>query len=189
MIEYSDWYYLAKRGENKVISCILLMLDSDEEKRKVERLYERFNRLMYVVAYNIVQHHEDAEDVVLTSWIKIIRHLEKINEKEELQTKSFFVIVVERAAIDLCRKNKRRKEVYLEELESSPYLSVTDIAISNIEIMQWIHSLPKKYAEVLLLYYVNEFSQKEIADILGITVNSVAIRICRGRKLLQREYL
>lgn len=172
-----------------MIGCILMMLDADEEKRKVERLYERFNRLMYVVAYNIVQHHEDAEDVVLTSWVKIICHLEKINEKEELQTKSFFVIVVEHAAIDLCRKKNRRKEVYLDELESSPYLSVNDIGINNIEIMQWIHSLPKKYAEVLLLYYVNEFSQKEIADILGITVNSVAIRIYRGRKLLQKEYL
>lgn len=77
----------------------------------------------------------------------------------------------------------------MDELESSPYLSVNDIGINNIEIMQWIHSLPKKYAEVLLLYYVNEFSQKEIADILGITVNSVAIRIYRGRKLLQKEYL
>lgn len=167
-----------------MIGCILMMVDTAEERRKVERLYKQYNRLMYAIAYNILHHHEDAEDAVLASWEKIICHLDKINEKEKAKTKSFLILVVEHTAIDLCRKNKR-KEICLEELESSPYAATKDMKLNEVEVTQWIHSLPKKYAEALLMYYVNQLSQQEIADILDITVNSVAIRIHRGRKMLK----
>ena len=80
--------------------CIVMsMVDSPEDKRKVEKLYEKYHKLMYVVAYNILKHHEDAEDAVIESWKKIICHLDKINEIDCQETKSFFVIVVERTAI------------------------------------------------------------------------------------------
>ena len=47
---------------------VMDMADSPKDQRKIVKLYEKYNRLMYVIAYNIVQHHEDAEDVVLAAW-------------------------------------------------------------------------------------------------------------------------
>jgi RNA polymerase sigma-70 factor (ECF subfamily) len=108
-----------------IMLCVLInMVDTPEEKRKIEKLYEKYNRLMYAVAYNIMRHVHDAEDVVLESWEKIIRHLDKINEIDSQDTKNFIVIIVERTAIDLYRKNKKRKNVllHLSEFEGSPFL-------------------------------------------------------------------
>lgn len=90
---------------------VVSMADSPEDKRKIEKLYEKYHKLMYVIAYNILKHREDAEDAVIESWEKIIRHLDKINEIDCQETKSFFVIVVERTAIDYYRRNKKRNNV------------------------------------------------------------------------------
>lgn len=82
-------------------------VDTAAKKRKVEQLYEKYQKLMYVVAYHILNHHQDAEDAVLESWEKIIRHMDKIDHIDSPKTKSFLVILVERTSIDHYRKNKK----------------------------------------------------------------------------------
>lgn len=172
-----------------MLCMVMSMVDTPEDKRKVEKLYEKYHRLMYVVAYNILRNHEDTEDVVIESWEKIIRHLDKINKIDCQETKSFLVIIVERTAIDCYRKNKKHGNVrvLVEEYETSPYFVARDRALDNVELYQVIDRLPKKYSEVLLLYYVNGFNGKEIADLLGVKENAVMTRLSRGRKRLREE--
>lgn len=168
---------------------VMAMADSLDDKRKIEKLYEKYHKLMYVLAYNILKHHEDAEDAIIESWEKIIRHLDKINENDCQETKNFFVIVVERTAIDYYRRNKKRNnvQVMINEYEESPYFATKDKELENLELYQVLWQLPKKYSEVLILYYVNGFSGKEIADLLGIKEDAVMARLSRGRKRLKRE--
>lgn len=172
-----------------MLCLILSMADSPEEKRKVEKLYEKYHKLMYAVAYNILNHHQDAEDAVLASWEKIIRHLDKISEIDCQETKSFFVIVVERTSIDYYRKNKnqRKMQVLLDEYEESPFFATKDKELENSELYQVLRHIPKIYSEVLILYYVNGFSGKEIANLLGIREAAVMARLSRGRKRLGKE--
>lgn len=173
-----------------MLCVILSMVDSPEDKRKIEQLYEAYHRYMYAVAYHILHHHEDAEDTVLASWEKIIRHLDKITEIVCQETKAYIVIIVERTAIDLYRKNQRRgkREILLDEFEASPFYSTKDSGLEEIELSLWLRNLPKKYSEPAILYYVNGFSQKEIADLLDIKENAVTMRLHRARKMLGRGW-
>lgn len=173
-----------------MLCVILSMVDSPEDKRKIEQLYEEYHRYMYAVAYHILHHHEDAEDAVLASWEKMIRHLDKIKEIVCKETKSFIVIIVERTAIDLYRKNKRRgkRETLLDEVETLPFYATKDSGIEEIEVSLWLRNLPKKYSEPAILYYVNGFSQKEIADLMGIKENAVTMRLHRARKMLEEGW-
>lgn len=168
---------------------IMSMADSPEAKRKVEKLYEKYHKLMYALAYNILNNHEDAEDAVIESWEKIICHLDKINEIDCQETKSFLVIVVERTAIDYYRKNKKRSklQVLADEYEESPYFVTKDKAFEKLELYQVLRHIPKKYSEVLILHYVNGFTGKEIANLLGVTEDAVMARLSRGRKRLKKE--
>lgn len=175
-----------------IMLCVLInMVDTPEEKRKIEKLYEKYNRLMYAVAYNIMRHVHDAEDVVLESWEKIIRHLDKINEIDSQDTKNFIVIIVERTAIDLYRKNKKRKNVllHLSEFEESPFFAVKEDMFESIELYEVMRNMPKTYSDVLILYYINCLSTKEIADLLKIKVGTVEKRLSRGRKMLRKELM
>lgn len=166
------------------------MIDSPKDKRKVEQLYEKYHKLMYVLAFNILKHREDAEDVAIEAWEKVIRHLDKIKEIDCQETKSFLAILVERTAIDYYRKNKKRgkMQALIDEYESSPFYATTDTQLQNIEIMEIFRNLPKIYSDILLLYYVNGFTGKEIAEMFGIKEDAVMKRLSRGRKMLRKEF-
>lgn len=167
-----------------MLLLLLSMVDSQDEKEKIEMLFYTYQGLMYSVAYNILQHKQNAEDAVFSSWEKIICHLDKITEIESNQTKSFLVIVVERTAIDMYRKIRRNREISFE-FEENPYYAVKDSDIEEVDTIAWIHSLPKKYAEILMLYYVNHFTIAEIANLLCVTESTVSRRMEKARKMLK----
>ena len=52
-------------------------------------------------------------------------------------------------------------------------------------ILVHINKLDEKYREVILMRYINDFSPKEIAEILGQSENAVSVRINRGIKKVQ----
>ena len=109
--------------------CILLAsVDSPQDKRKLELLYEKYNRLMYVVAMRVLHHPQDAEDACLTSWEKVIKNLDKIDKIDCQKTKSFLVIIVERTAIDLYRKNQKKNQKVQEMDRYVNELGVSEIA-------------------------------------------------------------
>lgn len=167
---------------------LMMAIDSLEpaKARKVELLYEKYNGLMFAAAYKILGQKEDAEDAVFESWERIIKNIEKINEIDCKETRSFIVIITERISIDLYRKKGRRREIAVDNLEDHPFVLTNDREIMQAEDIAWIRSIPKKYSEALILHYVNGYSMKEIAGLLGIKEGSVASRISRGRKMLEK---
>ena len=167
--------------------CMLVaMVDSPEDKRKIEKLYEKYDSLMFQVARKILTVNEDVEDAVFSAWERIIKNIDKISEIECKETKNFVVIITERGSIDYYRKQKRRLDTVPLEDEVQPYLFTKENGFSDFETVEWIRSIPKKYAEVLVMFYVNEMSIKNIAEVLGIKEGSVASRLSRGRKLLEK---
>lgn len=186
-----------------MLVMLMAMVDSPEDKRKIEQLYEKYNRLMYTVAYRILGHHEDAEDAVLFSWEKIIRHIDKVpdipeeqndsSESENCQKicnkiKAFIVTIVERTAIDMYRKKKRNAEVGVDELEETPFVAVKESAYGEAEVRLILEKLPKKYAEVMFLYLVHDMTYQDICDVLGLSMSAVASRVMRGKEKI-REIL
>ena len=194
-----------------MLFLLMDMVDSPKQKRKIELLYDRYNRLMYTIAYRILNHHEDAEDAVLSSWEKIIRHLGQIpdlpeetgtgsadetendsadnkkivkNKKTCNKIKAFLVTVVERTAIDIYRKRKRIADVDLTEFEESAFFSSHEEAYADAEVKMVLEKLPKIYAEVMFLYFIYDFSYRDIADTLGLSETAVASRVMRGKQKL-----
>lgn len=170
-----------------MLCMIVSMVDSPEDKRKVEKLYEKYNGLMFAVAGKILTSKEDIEDAVLHSWEKIIKNIDKINKIDCKETKSFIVILTERVSIDHYRKLKREKTLSLDEYEESPYLFTTDREIEKYETIEWFRTIPKRYCEVLIMFYVNGLSTKEIAKVLGIKEGSVSSRLSRAREIIKKQ--
>ena len=165
--------------------CLLIAsVDAPEEKRKIEQLYEKYNRLMYSIAYKSLRNSYDAEDAVFSSWEKVIKNIDKIGEVDAPETKGFLVVVVKHTIIDMCRKKKKMGEVSLDEVEAVD----SDVtAHETMEAMEMIDKLPQKNKEVLILFYCNELSIKEIAATLGLREGSVASRLSRARKMVMEQ--
>ena len=73
----------------------LSLIDSLEDKRKFERLYIAYKQTMYYVANRILKDSYAAEDAVHQAFLRIINHLEKIDESDCRKTKAFLVVVTE----------------------------------------------------------------------------------------------
>ena len=159
--------------------------------RQFEQFVATERGMLVRLAMNILHHPEDAEDACLTSWEKVIKNLDKIDKIDCQKTKSFLVIIVERTAIDLYRKNqkKNQKVQEMDEFETSPFFCKHESGYGESEMMEVFHKIPKLYAEVLILRYVNELGVSEIAELLNIKQNAVSKRIARGIAIIRKEWL
>lgn len=85
----------------------LAMVDSDEEKDLVEKLYNTYKNTLFNICFAIVRNRTDAEDAVHDTFIRIIDNLCKIKDVDSPQTKAFCIVIARNAAVDILRKNKK----------------------------------------------------------------------------------
>ena len=171
-----------------MLFLLMDMVETPEEKRKTEALFNKYERLSYYVAAKILTNQQDIEDAVMDAWIKIIQNLDKISEISCPQTKSFVVIIVERTAINHLKWKKRHQsgEVAIEEYDGAPFFASADSELEDVEVYEILRGIPKTYSEVLILYYMHDYSLKEIADVFGISEEAAKKRLQRGRDELKK---
>lgn len=164
----------------------LALIDSPEDKRKFERLYIGYKQTMYYAANRILKNNHSAEDAVHQAFLRIIDHLEKIDENDCHKTKAFLVVITEHIAIDIYRKQKRENNLSYDELE----IYMTDDRnqpddCSN-EVTLAISQLPINYSTVLRLKFSQGYNDTEIAQLLHINEDNVRKRISRAKKKLSQ---
>ena len=144
-----------------------------------------------VVAMDVLHQREDAEDAVQNSIISMARHMDALGKVEDYRTISYICTVVRHAAIDIYRK-KGKGDASYDEMAAEP-AGILDIEQKICEeeginyIVAAINKLDEGYREVLSLFYLNELSPREIADVLNRPYNTIRSQINRGRKILRQS--
>lgn len=136
---------------------------------------------MLRLAMSILRHTQNAEDAV--SQAVILAYQKAHTLRDDVAVKQWLLTITARCCYDLLRRAKR--EVLINEMPeaSSPFLEPL-----GGTILEKLNRLPSQQAQVLTLYYYENYSVVEIAQILGIPRPTVSMRMSRGRKRL-RELL
>lgn len=151
----------------------LMMMDSQEDQSKFEKVYLTYRGLMYHVAYKILNNKHDAEDVVHSAFIKVAENIQKIGDPVYPKTQNYVVTIVENKAIDLYRANKRKNSsLYLDEISGIDVGSETHYARAfdwrNIEFSKkpfafsndeagftsfkaWLEDIKEKFGKTIVL--------------------------------------
>lgn len=178
-----------------IILAIILAIQDEETRSFVEQVYDNYSKQMYVIANDIVHNHYDAEDVVHDVIVRIIDKIEYFrvtNDEQEL--KKLIVIATRNIAINKYNSNKRRDKTFISttqvnqegvryEKESLDDIYSDDFEISeeNIKLLRdAIDKLDPKYRDVFVLMSQG-YSNKEISEIMNISVDNVRQRFCRGK--------
>lgn len=164
------------------------------ENHKFEQLYKQYKFTMLYAADQILQDQSLAEDAVQTAFMKIANNLHKIGELHCNKTRKFLLIIVTNVAKDMYNDRKRRSELpyspgYSDHEKESEIL-LEDIVISDESLnrmQECIAALDKKYADVLQLKCTYEYTESEIAQLLGISYDNVRVRLHRAKKKLRDE--
>ncbi len=152
----------------------------------ISALVAQYSTTLYRVAYSITRNAAEAEDAVQETFLRVLRHREKLGEIRDHRV--WLVRITWNVVLDRKRRAKARPETEdiadLVRTLPAKALTAEKSAISSQEharIMALIDSLPRKEREALLLSAVDELTTAQAAAVLGTTESSVRSRIFRAR--------
>lgn len=142
---------------------------------------ETYKDSLFSVAFNLCQNAADAEDVVQDTFLQYYMESKPFMDAQHIR--AWLIRVTINKAKNVNQSFWRRKSVPLEE-----YMETLTFETPEAEnLFGAVMTLPEKYRIVIHLFYYEDYSAKEIAEILHITEANVKVRLSRGRKLLKEK--
>ncbi len=153
-------------------------------------IYDQYYLKVRKYILHTVRNDWLADDLVQETFIRVNDNLENLRDPVKLQAWIF------RIAHNLCqdyfRQQGKTTHLGLEEVSEETVPSKAPTTQKELEqgqmrkcVFGLVNRLPESLRSVIILADVSEFNQKEIAEIMGITVENVKIRLHRARKKLK----
>ena len=145
---------------------------------------------LFRLAYSIVQHREEAEDIVEDTLIKIWERREELGELRSIESYSFTI----RKNMSLDRIEKKEMQNIPLDIETNDCADATygpDIQLEQSEqlqiIQQLFNHLPPTQRMVMQLRDIEGKTTAETAEILNITPANVKVLLLRARQYIRAE--
>jgi RNA polymerase sigma-70 factor (ECF subfamily) len=162
-------------------SGAFVTLDDDLEREFEDRLRESAT-LAFRVAYGVLRHRQDAEDVAQEAFAKAYRSFSQLKDRDRFR--AWLVRMTWRLAIDRWRSDRRRTAREQSwEMVSTP--SSEDVTLSRERAEQLWHAidaLPEKLRVVVVLSAIQEQDVNSIAKLLDLPEGTVKSRLYLARK-------
>ena len=157
---------------------------------------------LYNTAYRMTRNSEDAQDLVQETYLKAYRYYDKFQEGTNF--KAWLFKILKNSFINNYRKKQNQPpQSDFGEIEDAFESRVSDQAprqikgpeeelLENVldeDVQRALDELPYDYRIAILLADLEDFSYKEIAEILDVPLGTVMSRLYRGRKLLEAAML
>lgn len=167
----------------------LVTRDTDLEL-EFETLLAETSTLAFRVAYGVLRHPQDAEDVAQDSFAKAYRHFRRLRDRERF--KAWLVRMTWRTALDRQRSNRRRgtRELVMDGASLAGAArtdGMADQAARDRAAALWaaIDTLPEKLRLVVVLSGIEGHDHKEVAALLRIPEGTVKSRMFLARQQLK----
>ncbi len=173
------------------------MKQQEKVTKKFNEMYATEADAVFRYCFFRVSDREQAKDIVQESFMKLWNSFVKEPENITIKNpRALLFKITSNLIIDWYRK---KKAVSLDSILDSgaleQSLNLTDESNENIELqaegkilLKYISDLDPTYQQVVYLRYVEDLQPKEIAEIMGLSVNVVSVRINRGVEILKKKY-
>jgi RNA polymerase sigma-70 factor (ECF subfamily) len=159
-----------------------------------EKMFRDHHDLVYRAAYRITGNSDDAEDVLQTLFLRLLRR--ECPPDIESNPKAYLHRAAVNIALDIVKIRGRSVSTDEKELHLEDTRPTQERQRSSSEIQEWLRSalgeLSPKAAEMFVLRHVEGYDNTEIAKMLGTSRGTVAVMLFRARNRLKhsvRSYL
>lgn len=175
-MEYgTDHKFLEKLKQKDVLAC--------------KQLYLQYADAMYNICLRILQHQAEAEDALQEAFIKIFNNIEQYRNESSIG--SWIKQIVTNTCLNVLKKrkivfNELDDKVEMGE-EESENQNETDFSIDDIK--KTIEELPQGYRVVFNLFMFEDYSHKQIADMLEISESTAKTQLFKAKRKLKELLL
>lgn len=182
----------ARRNLAHLSDEALVALVARGHETALAELYDRLGRIAYGLAFRIIRDEALAEDAVQEGFLGLWRGAASF-VPERAKASTWILTLVHRRAVDLVRREQRRRADPLEPETAEAIVggSVEDSALLNLErerVQGALARLPDNQRETIELAYYGGFTQSELAARLGQPLGTIKSRMFSGLARL-RELL
>ncbi len=167
-----------------------------QDRKSQQLVYEKYARVIYGICLRYAYDKEAAQDLLQDGFIKVFLNINSFENKGSFEgwLKRIFINL----ALENIRKEKTKKIYNDEDIENISDIDIIDESDSNIdsitedELLKMVQELPQGYRSVFNMYAIEDYSHKEISEMLGIAEGTSRSQYIRARALLQekvKEYL
>jgi len=159
--------------------------------RAFDLLYHTYYNRLYNFVFGLIKIRTESEGIVQEVFIKIWESRNQLNKHSSFE--SFLFTVAYNTTISLLRKKATEKKYieYIKSIQIETELPLIDEELDlkklNKTITEEIDKLPKRQKEVFKLKYFENYSYKQIADKLQISVNTVENHMAKSRLFLKQN--
>lgn len=149
------------------------------DNHSFEMLVQAQTDTLYRVSMSMLKNEYDAQDAVHDAILIACQERHKLREEQ------YFGTWLTRILINVCKKQLRQRKRRADIGDSLPDIASRDNPYQSIEIKEAMDKLPEKIRLTMILFYVEDYSIKEIKAILHIPEGTVKSRLNKGRALLK----
>lgn len=152
---------------------ILIMISSSEKREEgFKHLVGKYKEKLYWHIRRMVDDHEDADDVLQNTFVKVVKSIDRFQQQSALYTWLYRIATNEALNLIQSRKNKGTESVDLL-VNVAGVMTDFDENSALFHLKNAIGSLPDKQKIVFNLRYYDEMSYQEISDVTGTSVGAL----------------
>jgi len=167
------------------LPATLVTANPDELEREFEVRLVESSSLAFRVAFSVLRHREDAEDVAQEAFAKAYRSFRQLRDREKFR--AWMVRMTWRMALDRQRSNRRR--VTREQAAAvDPISNPHHVGDRAAQLWQAIDRLPEKLRMVVVLAGIEGHDMREVGALLDVPEGTVKSRLFQARQQM-KEWL
>jgi len=177
-LEYgTDHKFLEKLKQKDVLAC--------------KQLYLQYADAMYNVCLRILQHQAEAEDALQEAFIKVFNNIQQYRNESSIG--SWIKQIVTNTCLNVLKKRKITFDELKDDVNESESVSENESENGNDysvdDIKKVIEELPQGYRVVFNLYMFEDYSHKQIADMLEISESTAKTQLFKAKRKLKELLL
>ena len=141
-----------------------------EDRKSQKQLYDHYAPLFMSICMRYLKSKEDAEDLLVHSFYKILSNLHKYSGKGSFEG------WMKKLLVNECLMFLRKRHNFHMSIESAHFIAVEEVTVTDKlqydDLIACLALLPPGYRTVFNLYVIEGYKHREIAEQLGISINT-----------------
>ena len=160
----------------------------NRDRRSQRAVYDRYSPTMMAVARRYTARDADAEDVLVEAFYKVFSKIDSFTDSGSFEGWVRRIVVNE--ALMLLRKKHALKQASdIGEVNPQHFAApaVATSQLSEADIMEQLDRMPPGYRTVFNLYVIEGYKHREIAEMLGISINTSKSQLILAKKRMREQ--